>query len=75
MQALLLKAVATIVTMVATAVSAVYVSAHVKNPTAPLHPPVLNGSNSAGEKAGGKLAVAPSVRSTTVQAVTSTYPS
>ena len=47
-------------TLVATAVSAVYVTSHLKNPHAPLQPVVLNSSN-----------IAPS----TVQPVTSTYAS
>jgi hypothetical protein len=60
MRPLLLKIGATLVTLVATALSAVYVTSHLKNPNAPLQPIVLNSSN-----------IAPG----TVQPVTSTYAS
>jgi hypothetical protein len=56
---LLLKIGATVLSLVATAASAAYVTAHVKNPNAPLQPPVL----------------ASSVRPADVQPVTSTYAS
>lgn len=60
-RSLLLKAAATALTLAATVVSAHYVAAHLKNPAAPLHPAVLT--------------VAPSVRQSDVQPVTSTYAS
>ena len=60
MRPLLLKLGATLLTLAATALSAVYVTSHLKNPSAPLQPVVLNSSN-----------IAPS----TVQPVTSTYAS
>jgi len=56
---LLLKIGATVLSLLATAGSAVYVTAHVKNPTAPLQPPVLTSS----------------IRPADVQPVTSTYAS
>ena len=56
---LLLKIGATVLSLVATAASAAYVTAHVKNPNAPLQPPVLSSS----------------VRPADVQSVTSTYAS
>jgi hypothetical protein len=56
---LLLKIGATVLSLVATAASAAYVTAHVKNPNAPLQPPVLSSS----------------VRPADVQPVTSTYAS
>jgi hypothetical protein len=73
MQAFLLKAVATGVTLVATVVSAVYVGAHVKNPDAPLHPSVMG--HAASQAPTGSLSLTPSVRSSDVQPVTSTYAS
>jgi len=73
MQAFALKAVVTGVTMVATVVSALYVGAHVRNPNAPLHPVVMGRSASA--TPGGRLSLSPSVRSSDVQPVTSTYAS
>jgi hypothetical protein len=72
-QAFLLKAVATGVTIVATVVSALYVGAHVKNPNAPLHPSVVR--SAASQASGGSLSLTPSVRSSDVQPVTSTYAS
>jgi len=56
---LLLKIGATVLSLVATAASAAYVTAHIKNPSAPLQPPVLSSS----------------VRPADVQPVTSTYAS
>jgi hypothetical protein len=73
MRAFLLKAVVTGVTVLATVASALYVSAHVKNPNAPLHPSVIG--RPASQAAGGKLSLTPSVRSSDVQSVTSTYAS
>lgn len=61
MRTFLLKAVATALTIAATAASAVFVTAHLKNPSAPLQPTVLT--------------VAPSVPTTTEPAITSTYAS
>ena len=57
---LLLKVAATALSLAATAASAAYVTAHVKNPAAPLQPPVLAST---------------SIRTTDVQPVTSTYAS
>ncbi|HZQ48836.1 MAG TPA: hypothetical protein VFB69_00845 [Candidatus Dormibacteraeota bacterium] len=57
----LLKAGATALTVATTFVSAHYVTAHLKNPAAPLHPTVLT--------------IAPSVRQSDVEPVTSTYAS
>ena len=59
LRSLLLKIGATVLSLVATAASAAYVTAHVKNPNAPLQPPVLSSS----------------VRPADVQPVTSTYAS
>ncbi len=58
-RALLLKIGATVLSLLATAGSAAYVTAHVKNPAAPLQPPVLSSS----------------IRPADVQPVTSTYAS
>ena len=59
MQAFVLKAAATLLTLLSAAASAAYVSAHVKNTTAPLHPPVITAQ----------------VHAANVEAVTSTYAS
>jgi hypothetical protein len=74
---LLLKAGATAVTVVATVASALYVSAHLKNPAAPLQPSVLNanGDGPAVTALGGTVTVGPSVRPGSTQPVTSTYAS
>jgi hypothetical protein len=70
MQALLLKAGATLLTMLAALGSAAYVGGHVKNGSAPLHPSVL-----AARLPAGTLALTPSVRSANVEPVTSTHAS
>ena len=76
MRALLLKAGATMLTIAAAAASAVYVTSHLKNPAAPLRPTVLNANSASSVTTlGGKLTVGPSVRSSDVQPVTSTYAS
>lgn len=69
MQALVLKAGATLLTLLAAVGSAAYVSGHVKNGSAPLHPPV------ASAQANGQLTLTPSVHSADVGAVTSTHAS
>jgi len=56
---LLLRIGATVLSLLATGASAAYVTAHVKNSSAPLQPPVLSSS----------------VRPADVQPVTSTYAS
>ncbi len=71
MQALVLKAGATLLTLLSAAASATYVSGHVKNSGAPLHPPVVLVQASAGH-----LVITPQVHTTgKVEAVTSTYAS
>lgn len=72
MQALLLKATATVVTLGSAMLSAVYVSGHVKSTAAPLHPAVLSAASTA---QAGRLALTPSIRQANVEAVTSTYAS
>ena len=74
MHALLLKAAATVITLGTASASALYVTAHVKNVTAPLHPSVV-GASSVTLAAGGRLHLTPSVRAGDAQAVTSTYAS
>ncbi len=70
MQALVLKAGATLLTMLAALGSATYVGGHVKNGSAPLHPSVLSAST-----ATAQLTLTPSVRQTNVEPVTSTHAS
>jgi hypothetical protein len=74
---LLLKLGATVVTLSATIASALYVTAHLKNPNAPLQPAVLNTSTSAAVDlpGGGTLSIAPSVQSSTATPVASTHAS
>lgn len=75
MRALLLKAGTTVVAMGATVMSSVYVTSHIKNPSAPLQPTVLNASNPSVTVLGGTVAVGPSVQPSNTQPVTSTYAS
>jgi len=68
----LLKLGATALTLGTTAVSALYVTAHLKNPSAPLQPTVL------ASQQGGALngvTITPGVRQGDIQPVTSTYAS
>ncbi len=76
-RALVLKVGATAVTLGATIASALYVTAHLKNPDAPLQPAVLSTSTSAsvGLPGGGSLGIAPSVQSSTATPVASTHAS
>jgi hypothetical protein len=76
MRSAILKLGATLLTIVATALSAFYVTAHMKNPAAPLQPTVLNASGATTLSApGGTLTVGPSVQPSTAHPVTSTYAS
>ena len=76
-RSLLLKAGATAITLGATLGSALYVTAHLKNPSAPLQPPVLSTSTGAsiGLPGGESFQIAPSVRHADVQPVASTHAS
>jgi hypothetical protein len=76
MRVLLLKVGATLLTIATTALSAVYVTSHLKNAAAPLRPTVLSATSGATFSApGGSLTVGPSVLPSDVQPVTSTYAS
>jgi hypothetical protein len=68
-RAYILKAGATVLTVVATLASALYVTSHLKNPAAPLQPIVLSSRSS------GDVTLTPAVQQTTVAPVTSTYAS
>ena len=72
MSSFLLKVGATVLTLGTTAASAMYVTAHLKNPSAPLQPAVL-----ASQQAGtvGGVTITPGVRQGDVQPVTTTYAS
>jgi hypothetical protein len=74
MRAVVLKLGATVLTVAATLVSAAYVTAHLKNPAAPLQPAVLRAA-SGSTAPGGSLTLGPSVQPSDVQPVTSTYAS
>jgi hypothetical protein len=69
-RSLLLKFGATLLTLGTTLASAMYVTAHLKNPSAPLQPTVL-----ASQSSTAGVTVTPGVRQTDVQPVTSTYAS
>ena len=72
----ILKVGATLLTIAATALSAFYVTAHLKNPGAPLQPTVLSASGATTLSApGGTLTLGPSVQPSTAHPVTSTYAS
>ena len=71
MRPLLLKFAATGVTLGATVASALYVTSHLKNPSAPLQPAVLQSSSSVA----GAVVVGPAVQPTTEPPITSTYAS
>jgi hypothetical protein len=71
MRPVLMKVAATALTLTATAASAVFVTAHLKNPGAPLQPPVLTGTSALG----GAVVVGPSVQPTNQAPITSTYAS
>ena len=76
MRVFLLKAAATVLTIVATVSSALYVTSHLKNPAAPLQPPVLTAGDGSSETAlGGTLTLGPSVQPSDVEPMTSTYAS
>ena len=72
MRLFLVKAVATALTIGATVASALFVTSHLKNPSAPLQPTVLNGTTAV---LGGNLTIGPSVQPTNAPPVTSTYAS
>jgi hypothetical protein len=76
MRAVILKAGATLLTVAATALSALYVTSHLKNPAAPLQPTVLSTSHGVAVSApGGTLTLGPAVQPSAAQPVTSTYAS
>jgi hypothetical protein len=76
MHTVILKAGATLLTIGATALSALYVTSHLKNPAAPLQPTVLSASRGSTVSApGGTLTLGPSVQPGNAQPVTSTYAS
>ncbi|GAC1505402.1 MAG: hypothetical protein NVS1B3_03580 [Candidatus Dormibacteraceae bacterium] len=68
MRTVVLKLGATALTIATTVVSAAYVTAHLKNPAAPLQPAVIKAAD-------GGVMLGPSVQPGTVQPVTSTYAS
>ncbi len=72
MRSFLLKFGATVLTVGTIVASAVYVTAHLKNPSAPLQPTVV--ASQQGGSMGG-LTFTPGVRQGDVQPVTSTYAS
>ena len=77
MRGLLLKAGATAITLGTTVASALFVTAHLKNPDAPLQPAVLSSSTggSVNLPGGASFAIAPSVHHAAVTPVASTHAS
>lgn len=71
MRTVVLRAGATVLTLAATLLSAAYVTAHLKNPAAPLQPTVVK----AGSTAAGGPTLGPSVQPGSGRPVTSTYAS
>lgn len=65
----MLKGGATLLTLATTAVSALYVTSHLKNPSAPLQPTVLSSAQL------NAVTVSHSVQQSDVAPVTSTYAS
>jgi hypothetical protein len=74
MRAAVLKAGATVLTLATTLLSAVYVTAHLKNPAAPLQPVVVKAA-SGSTATGLGVTLGPSVQPGSGQPVTSTYAS
>lgn len=72
MRSVLLKLGAFVLTLGTTVGSALYVTAHLKNPSAPLQPTVLASQQ---DGAVGGITITPGVRQGDVQPVTSTYAS
>ncbi|HEY8862815.1 MAG TPA: hypothetical protein VIO37_01420 [Candidatus Dormibacteraeota bacterium] len=75
MRTVVLKAGATVLTLATTLLSAAYVTAHLKNPAAPLQPTVLNASAGSTATGPGGVTLGPSVQPGSGQPVTSTYAS
>jgi hypothetical protein len=73
-RAFVLKLGATVLTLTSTVVSGLYVTAHLKNPAAPLQPTVIGSAQTTNAKVGG-VTVGPSVHQGDVQPITSTYAS
>ncbi len=71
MRPVVLKVATTVLTLGATVASAVFVTSHLKNPAAPLQPPVVAGTSALG----GTVVVGPSVQPTNQPPITSTYAS
>jgi hypothetical protein len=69
----LLKLGATALSLLATGGATLFVTHHVKNPDAPLRPQAQQGQFQVAP--GGRLVLSPSVHSSDVQPVTSTYAS
>jgi hypothetical protein len=69
MRTWVLKAGATALTLATTAVSALYVTSHLKNPAAPLQPMVISTAQLSG------VTVTPAVQRTDLPPVTTTYAS
>jgi hypothetical protein len=69
MRTVVLRAGATLLTLAATLLSSAYVTAHLKNPAAPLQPAVVKAARAGGPTLG------PSVQPGSGQPVTSTYAS
>jgi hypothetical protein len=74
MRTVVLRVGATVLTLATTLLSAAYVTAHLKNPAAPLQPAVVKASTGS-TATGGGVKLGPSVQPGSGQPVTSTYAS
>ena len=75
MRTVVLRAGATVLTLAATLLSSAYVTAHLKNPGAPLQPTVVKASTGSTNTGPGGVKFGPSVQPGNGQPVTSTYAS
>jgi hypothetical protein len=75
MRTVVLRAGATVLTLATTLLSAAYVTAHLKNPAAPLQPAVAKASTGSTATGPGGVKLGPSVQPGSGQPVTSTYAS
>lgn len=75
MRPVVLKAASTLLTLGLTGMATLYVNAHVKNASAPLHPAVVNRPAAPASQPDGSLNLSPSVKTGDVAPVTSTYAS
>jgi hypothetical protein len=72
-RSVLLRAIATALTLGVVVLSARHVAAHLRSPSAPLHPPVVGSGTAVPVGDQGNLQLTPAVRTTDLPPATSTY--